>query len=263
MTTEILTTLPDVQSSPDTRCIAIDRVGVRGITIPITVQSINGPQPSVATVAMYVSLPATQKGTHMSRFVTLLSENLEPLSASMMKSLITQMLALLDAQDGYIEISCPFFVTKSSPVSGLKSVMNYEIRYEAECKNGVTSVKQEISAPVTSLCPCSKKISQYGAHNQRSKIRISCELSAEMSLEEQIRIAETSASCELWSRLKRSDEKYVTEYAYEHAKFVEDLVRDMASQLNADDRVLAYWIDAENFESIHNHSAYAFIERRK
>lgn len=255
--------LPDVQSSIDTRRITIDRVGVRGLTVPMTVQSVDGAQPTVAKASMYVSLPAEHKGTHMSRFVALIYENKEPLSEPMMRNLLARMLELLEAENGYIEISAPFFVMKASPVSGLKSLMNYEIRYIAEKKDGVTKVLQEIKAPVTSLCPCSREISDYGAHNQRSILTVSLELASDMSLEDQIRIAETSASCELWSRLKRSDEKYVTEFAYDHPKFVEDIVRDMAGQLNADSRVVSYHVTAENFESIHNHSAYAEISRDK
>lgn len=255
--------LPDVQSTIDTRKIAIDRVGVRGITVPMTVRSVSGAQPTVAHVNMYVSLPAEHKGTHMSRFVALIYDNKEPLSEPMMRELLEKMLVLLEADSGYIEVSCPFFVMKASPVSGLKSLMNYEIRYVAERKDGVTKVHQEVTVPVTSLCPCSKEISDYGAHNQRSKLTISLVLASDMTLEEQIRIAEISASCELWSRLKRSDEKYVTEYAYDHPKFVEDIVRDMASQLNAEPRVISYYVAAENFESIHNHSAYAEISRDK
>ena len=257
------TCLPDVQNLADGRNIAIDRVGVRGLTVPMSVASVDGPQPTVAEVCMYVSLPADKKGTHMSRFVSLLADNREALSAGMMKDLLEKMLVLLEAHDGYIEVRCPFFVTKASPVSKLKSLMNYKIRYTAEKKNGVTRVIQETVAPVTSLCPCSKEISDYGAHNQRSAITIAAEIDGDLSLEEQIRIAETSASCELWSRLKRNDEKYVTEYAYDHPKFVEDIVRDTAKQLNDEPRVVAYRVEAENFESIHNHSAYAQIERDK
>lgn len=255
--------LPDVQNLADGRNIAIDSVGVSGLTVPLTVASQNGPQPTVAQVRMCVGLPADKKGTHMSRFVSLIADNPQPLSAPMMRDLLDRMLELLEAQEGDITISCPFFVTKSSPVSKLKSLMNYQVRFLAQRKKGCTRVIQEITAPVTSLCPCSREISEYGAHNQRSRITIAAELSEAMSLEEQIRIAETSASCELWSRLKRNDEKYVTEYAYDHPKFVEDIVRDTAKQLNDEARVLAYRVEAENFESIHNHSAYARIERDK
>ena len=157
----------------------------------------------------------------------------------------------------------PFFVRKTAPVSRLDSLMNYQAAWIADAKDGEIRVRQEVTAPVTSLCPCSKEISRYGAHNQRSHLRSSLVLSVPMSLEEQISFAEEAASCQLWARLKRSDEKYVTEYAYDHPKFVEDLVRDMAKTLNADDRVDYYLVEAENFESIHNHSAYAYIERNK
>ena len=252
--------LPDVQNSHDERHLAINRVGVRDVTMPVLVQSASGPQPSVAKVSMCVSLPAEQKGTHMSRFVSLMMDNAEPLSVPMMDRVLDRMLELLDAQSGYIEIVCPFFVNKPSPVTRLKSLMNYEVAFVAECEKGRRRIIQRILAPVTSLCPCSKQISDYGAHNQRSHITISCEFFEPISLEEQIRVAESSASCELWSRLKRSDEKYVTEYAYDHPKFVEDIVRDVAGQLNADARIAAYSVSAENFESIHNHSAYALIE---
>ncbi|MCF0253508.1 MAG: GTP cyclohydrolase I FolE2, partial [Duodenibacillus sp.] len=202
-------------------------------------------------------------GTHMSRFVALLAEELEPLSAASVERLLAKMIDLLEARDGYIEFKLPFFVTKTAPVTGLKSLMNYKVRFLAERRRGRTRVVQEIAAPVTSLCPCSKEISAYGAHNQRSELTIAAELNAPLSLLEQIRIAETSASCELWSRLKRADEKWVTERAYDNPKFVEDIIRDMARQLNAEPRVDAYRIEAENFESIHNHSAYALIERDK
>lgn len=256
-------TLPDVQSSTDKRNVAINRVGVRGITIPMQIQSIRGPIHTVAELDLFVWLDAEHRGTHMSRFVTLISEHKDVLSAETMANLLKEMLVLLESDSGYIEVRCPFFVTKSSPVSHLETLMNYKVRFIAERKNGVSRIVQEITAPVTSLCPCSREISEYGAHNQRSNIVIAVELNGAMSLEEQIRVAETSASCELWSRLKRNDEKYVTEYAYDHPKFVEDTVRDVACQLNADDRVVSYHIEVENFESIHNHSAYAMVERDK
>ncbi len=255
--------LPDVQSSADRRNIAIQRVGVKSITHPVMVASPRGPQPSVATVAMYVALPGSQKGTHMSRFLALLAETAEPLSAHVMRELMGRMLNRLEASEGFIELSFPYFVRKTAPVSGIESLMDYRVRFVAEAKGGTTTVTQEVLVPVMSLCPCSKKISDYGAHNQRSHLTIAAELGADFSLEEQIRIAEQSASCELWALLKRGDEKYVTERAYDNPKFVEDLVRDVAVALNQEERVLAYRIEAENFESIHNHSAYALIEHDK
>lgn len=256
-------TLPDVQSAHDGRNIAIDRVGVRGITVPITVETAQGTLPTVATICMTVSLPADQKGTHMSRFVALMEEHSEPLNVDTVRALMKDMLERLDAIDGTIELRFPFFIRKHAPVSKLTSLMNYEAAWIADSKNGIITVRQETITPVTSLCPCSKEISRYGAHNQRSRLVASVELNAPMSLEEQIAFSESAASCQLWSRLKRSDEKFVTEYAYDHPKFVEDLVRDMAAAFNREERVVAYRVEAENFESIHNHSAYAYITHDK
>jgi GTP cyclohydrolase I len=255
--------LPDVQSSADRRNIAITRVGVKSITHPVLVAGPHGPQASVAQVSMSVALPAEQKGTHMSRFVALIDELREPLSTATLRALLGRMLERLEARTGQIELHLPYFVRKTAPVSGVESLMDYRVRLTATQDARGTRVIQEVAVPVTSLCPCSKKISDYGAHNQRSLLTLALELDGEMSLDAQIRVAETAASCELWALLKRSDEKYVTERAYDNPKFVEDLVRDMAVALNADARVLAYRIEAENFESIHNHSAYALIEHDK
>lgn len=255
--------LPDVQSSKDARNIAINRVGVRGLSMPIVIAGKAGPQHTIAELTMTVSLPASQKGTHMSRFVALMELHRQPYDVDVMKTLMHEMLESLHAEEGTIEIRFPFFVRKTAPVSRLESLMRYEGGWRVDCTNGVISVRQITVTPVTSLCPCSKEISRYGAHNQRSHLTMALELVAPMSLEDQVAISEASASCELWSRLKRSDEKYVTEYAYDHPKFVEDLVRDMAKALDADSRVAAYRVDAENFESIHNHSAYAWIEHDK
>ncbi|EJX00198.1 protein containing DUF198 [gut metagenome] len=259
METESISTLPDVQSSRDPRNIAIDRVGVRGVKFPITVASDSGSLPTVATFCMTVGLPAEKKGTHMSRFVALLEEHCEPLDVHAVERLLIEMLERLEAVEGTIEIRFPFFIRKQAPVSKLTSIMNYEAAWIANSQNGVITVKQETKTPVTSLCPCSKEISRYGAHNQRSHLVSSLILKRPMSLEQQIAVSEQSASCQLWSRLKRSDEKFVTEYAYDNPKFVEDLVRDIANAFRHDPRVSSYYVEAENFESIHNHSAYAYI----
>lgn len=200
-------TLPDVQSARDGRNIAIDRVGVRGITVPITVETKEDTLATVATVEMTVSLPADKKGTHMSRFVALMEEHSEPLNVDVVRSLMADMLKRLDAVDGTIELRFPFFIRKCAPVSKLTSLMNYEAAWIADSRGGVITVRQETATPVTSLCPCSKEISRYGAHNQRSRLTASVELSAPMSLEEQIAYSEEAASCQLWARLKRSDEK--------------------------------------------------------
>jgi GTP cyclohydrolase I len=255
--------MPDVQSTPDTRQIAIQRVGVKGVRHPLSVRTANGVQPSVGVWNLDVHLAADQKGTHMSRFVALLEEHREPLDQAALRTLLASMLAKLEAHSGRIEVTLPYFVMKTAPVSGVQSLLDYEATFIAEKRDGQTHMSMKVLVPVTSLCPCSKKISQYGAHNQRSHVTILAQLAGEVAVEELIRIAEEEASCELWGLLKRPDEKFVTERAYENPKFVEDLVRDVATRLNGDARIVAYVLEAENFESIHNHSAYAVIERDK
>ena len=243
MTDNKLMVLPDVQSSADRRNIPIRRVGVKGIRTPILVKSQSGAQHTVADVEMYVSLPADKKGTHMSRFWTLLGGINKPFAPQMMVEVMQEMLASLKSDGGYIRLAFPFFMEKSAPVSHLQS----------------TTVTQEVTAPVTSLCPCSKEISKYGAHNQRSHVSITAELETNFPIEKQIEMIESCASCQVWGLLKRSDEKYVTEHAYENPKFVEDLVRDVAIRCQDEPAILAFTVEAENFESIHNHSAFASL----
>ncbi|CAD6555294.1 GTP cyclohydrolase FolE2 [Paraburkholderia kirstenboschensis] len=256
--------MPDVQSTPDTRQIPIQRVGVKAVRHPLTVRTQSGEaQPTVGTWNLDVHLPAEQKGTHMSRFVALLEENKAPLEPATFRQMLAAMLTKLEAEAGRIEVSFPYFVNKTAPVSGVQSLLDYEVTLTGDTRNGGTRLFLKVLVPVTSLCPCSKKISQYGAHNQRSHVTINAELAGEVAVEDLVRIAEEEASCELWGLLKRPDEKFVTERAYENPKFVEDLVRDVAQRLNADERIVAYVLEAENFESIHNHSAYAVIERDK
>jgi GTP cyclohydrolase I len=255
--------LPDVQSAPDRRNLAIQRVGVKDITHPMIVQTAAGTQPTVASVDMYVHLPAESKGTHMSRFLEVLQAAHEPVSPEMLQRLSAEMLARLDAQAGFIEMRFPYFVSKVAPVSGVASLMDYRVTLRAESKDGRTTVTMQVLVPVTSLCPCSKNISDYGAHNQRSHVTIAARLRGELQVETLIGIAEQAASCELWGLLKRPDEKYVTERAYDNPKFVEDLVRDVALAVEALEAVESYTVESENFESIHNHSAYARIERAK
>lgn len=255
--------LPDVQSGADRRELAIQRVGVKSLTHPVLVASVRGPQPSVASIDMYVGLPAEQKGTHMSRFVDVLQSHADPLSMTSIRTLLNRMLARLDASAGYIEMRMPFFVMKTAPVSGVESLMDYQLTFTISTDGKISRFEQKVVVPVTSLCPCSKKVSDYGAHNQRSHITITAELEGEVAVEDQIRIAEDASSCEIWGLLKRPDEKYVTERAYNNPKFVEDVVRDVALALNKEARVCAYTVEAENFESIHNHSAYALIKHDK
>ncbi len=177
--------------------------------------------------------------------------------------MLLQMTTRLDADTGHIEMTFPFFVMKQAPVSGVESLMDYQATLIGECRHGETTLWVQVVVPVTSLCPCSKKISEHGAHNQRSHVTIKAQLREHMWIEELIDIAESEASCELYGILKRPDEKYVTERAYDNPKFVEDMVRDVAVRLNAEPRIGAYVVESENFESIHNHSAYALIERDK
>ncbi len=255
--------LVDMQGSADSRGIAIDRVGIKGVRHPATVRTEQGvPQRTVATFDMYVDLPPGVKGTHMSRFLETLAAVDVALDGEGMSRLMQEMLTRLQAAHGHIDASFPFFITKAAPVSGVRSLMDYEVTLGATHEPvGGTLQQLSVRVPVTSLCPCSKEISRYGAHNQRSHIMIAAELQGPMTIEELVRIAERVASCELFGLLKRPDEKYVTERAYENPKFVEDLVRDLAVSLDAEPRIRRYQVSAENFESIHNHSAYARIER--
>jgi GTP cyclohydrolase IB len=255
-----LTTIPDVQSTLDTRRIAIQRVGVKGVRYPITVKTGSSVQPSVGIWNMYVHLPEEKKGTHMSRFIALLEDNRAPLDVAAFGVLMQKMIRLLEAESGRIDLSFPYFINKTAPVSGVESLMDYEVGMTGEIRQGQLDITLKVLVPVTSLCPCSKKISAYGAHNQRSHITVHALLAGELPVDELIAKIEEQASCELYGLLKRPDEKYVTERAYDNPKFVEDLVRDVAGMLNADPRVAAYKLEAENFESIHNHSAYALIE---
>jgi GTP cyclohydrolase I len=199
----------------------------------------------------------------MSRFIEVLQNHRAPLAAQSMRELVRTMLARLEAADGEITVRFPYFITKHAPVSGVASLLDYDVTLRVEAKGGRVQTVQEVVVPATSLCPCSKKIADYGAHNQRSAITIAAEIQDDLPIEQQVRFAEEAASSELWPLLKRPDEKYVTERAYDNPKFVEDIVRDIALALDRDARILAYTVATENFESIHNHSAYALIERDK
>jgi len=254
----------DVQAHADTRRLPINRVGIKDIRHPVRVKDrAKGEQHTIASFNMYVNLPHDFKGTHMSRFVEILHAERE-ISVESFGNMLRGMTARLEADSGHIEMSFPFFVMKCAPVSGVESLMDYRATLIGEQHHdGHTEMWLRVAVPVTSLCPCSKKISAYGAHNQRSQVTIAARLRSHMWIEELIEIAESEASCELYGILKRTDEKYVTERAYDNPKFVEDLVRDVATRLNQDERVTAYVVEAENFESIHNHSAYARIERDK
>ncbi len=254
--------LPDIQSQADRRGIGIDAVGVKDVRYPLSIRSGGQIASTVATLTMTIGLAAASKGTHMSRFIELLERQGEELDPDRFMRALRNMLERLDARSGAIEMRFPWFVKKVAPVSGVESLLDYQVRWHGVVTPAGRNVfRMQVTVPATSLCPCSKEISAYGAHNQRSLISIEAELAGDMAIEDLIAIAERSASCEVYGLLKRADEKYVTERAYENPRFVEDLVREVAVALNGDARVRAYVVEAENFESIHNHSAYARIER--
>jgi GTP cyclohydrolase I len=253
--------IPDTQSERDERHLAIQRVGVKSVRYPLQLRIGNQVSQTVAMWALDVALPAEQKGTHMSRFVAWLDALDQPLDATVLRAELAVMLDKLHAQEGRIDAEFPFFLRKRAPVTGVQSLLEYQGRWIAEARAGIHTVWAEVVVPVKSLCPCSKEISDYGAHNQRSHVTIRVELLQDIEWSELVRFAEDAASSEIWPMLKRADEKWVTERAYENPKFVEDMVRDVALRLNADARVGRYSVDVENFESIHAHSAYARIER--
>ncbi|MFM1886087.1 MAG: hypothetical protein RL026_1244 [Pseudomonadota bacterium] len=256
-------TIEDVQGSPDARHLPIDRVGIRGIRHPVRVRDRSGAlQHTVATFSMSVHLPEHFKGTHMSRFVEILHIERE-ISVEAFPVLLAEMVRRLDAPAGHIEMAFDHFVEKRAPVSGVASLMDYRVTLAGDIDAGRVESWVQVVVPVTSLCPCSKKISERGAHNQRSHITIRARPAAALAIEDLIDIAEQEASCEVFGILKRPDEKYVTERAYDNPKFVEDIIRDVAARLEADARVGAYVVEVENFESIHNHSAWARIAHDK
>src|SRR5260221_2885989 len=252
--------IPDVQSRPDARRLAMDRVGIRSIRPRARIQERSGGvQHTVAHFNMYVGLPHHFKGTHMSRFVEILNAHEREISPDTFRLMLREMVKKLEAESGHIEMSFPYFVSKKAPVSGVASLMDYEVTFVGEIVDGKEIFTLKVLVPVTSLCPCSKRISERGAHNQRSHVTIAARINTFVWIEELIDLAENEASCQLYGLLKRPDEKFVTENAYDNPKFVEDMVRDIAAKLNADKRVTGYVVESENFESIHNHSAYAMI----
>lgn len=256
--------IADVQNSPDTRNLAINKVGIKAIRHPVRLADRDGGvQHSIATFNMYVHLPQHFKGTHMSRFVEILNSRDREISVENFEPMLREMVKRLEAESGYIEMSFPYFINKAAPISGVQSLMDYEVTFIGELRDGQYRFTMKVLVPVTSLCPCSKKISEYGAHNQRSHVTITARTREIVWIEDIVRLVEDEASCELYGLLKRPDEKYVTERAYDNPKFVEDMVRDVAARLNAEERIEAYVVESENFESIHNHSAYALIEHDK
>ncbi len=257
--------MPDVQRSQDRRELRIDRVGVKDLRYPLRWLLADGTeQTGVANFSLYVALAATEKGTHMSRFIELLEHVLAPgrppLDVAGLPRLHADMLARLHADSGRIEIGFTLFLKKAAPVSRVESLLDYQVAVAIDGAANAAALALTVVVPVKSLCPCSKSIADYGAHNQRSHVTITVRSVEPIPAEQLIRIAESEASSEIYGLLKRADEKYITERAYDNPKFVEDLVRDVAARVKVDLRVLSFSVEAENFESIHNHSAYARID---
>jgi len=251
--------IEDVQGSADSRNIAIDRVGIKALRHPVAFSDRSGVQHTVAQFDMSVSLSAEFKGTHMSRFIDILNSQSSAINVESFKTILANMQQRLDADQGIVEMEFPWFINKSAPISGVKSLVDYQVTLIGKIAGEVCETAIRVVVPVTSLCPCSKKISEYGAHNQRSHVTVEVTSEQTIQVEELIDLVEAQASAELYGMLKRVDEKFVTEQAYDNPKFVEDMVRDVAGSLNEDQRVTAYKVAVENFESIHNHSAYAEI----
>ncbi len=254
--------LHDQQSEPDYRKLRIDKVGVRGLRFPIQVlDKERVSQNTIATIGMFVDLPHEFKGTHMSRFIEVLNAHGNIVHVENITDILHAMQAKLHAATAHLEMEFPYFLTKKAPVSGLESLMDYTAKFDASATGKEIDFVLTVIVGVTTLCPCSKAISKHGAHNQRGNVTVQVRSSKSIWIEDIITMVESSASSELFSLLKRQDEKSVTERAYENPVFVEDLVRNVALKLNAHPDVTWYKVEAENFESIHNHNAYASIEK--
>jgi GTP cyclohydrolase I len=252
----------DIQSQKDDRNIDIQKVGVKGIKYPIIVlDKSNGTQHVNATVNMYVDLPHHFKGTHMSRFIEILNDYRGQINIKTFQQILEEMREKLDAESAHLEIEFPYFIEKEAPVSGAKSLMEYQCGFFGESNGRRNDFLVGITVPVTTVCPCSKEISNVGAHNQRSIVKLKVKFKKFFWIEDIIKLVEDSASSEIYSLLKRPDEKYVTEKAFGKPMFVEDVVRSVAEKLNKTDNIISYRVEAENIESIHNHSAYAYIEK--
>jgi GTP cyclohydrolase IB len=261
---EVNAPIADVQAALDSRRIAINRAGIRSIRHPVKIADKGRrTQHVVATFDMHANLSHQLKGVHMSRFVEILNSNNRVISVKSFESIVNAVVQKLETDSGGVEMTFPYFMSKTAPITGITSLMDYEVTFAGKLHEGSYQFNLKVVVPVTSLCPCSKQVSEYGAHNQRSHISISVTPANSVWIEDLIHVAEDQASCELYGLLKRADEKYVTEKAFDNPKFVEDVVRDVAAVLNRDARINAYVVESENFESIHNHSAYAFIERDK
>jgi len=255
--------LIDIQNEPDFRNFAIDQVGVKNLSYPITVRDkVNGVQHTVGSINMYVSLPHNFRGTHMSRFIEILNKYHKNLHIDTVQQILHTMKEKLHAEESHMEVRFPYFIEKNAPVSKEVGLMEYNCSYVGNLREK-TDFIVGVQVPVTTLCPCSKEISDRGAHNQRSIVSIQIRSKKMVWIEELIEYAEESASSPVYSLLKRKDEKAVTEQAYDNPMFVEDVVRELAVRLEKDKRVFWFKVESENYESIHNHNAYASIERTK
>lgn len=257
-----ITTLTDRQSERDHRQIRIDKVGVKGLRYPIEVRDkAFQTQDTIATMSLTVDLPQHFKGTHMSRFVEVLNAHGRLVHVQNIATILKELQARLHAEAAHIEMEFPYFIEKKAPVTGAKGLVDYQVKFDAAAYGSDISFTMTVIVPVTTLCPCSKAISAYGAHNQRGYVTVACRFINIVWIEDLIRMIEDSASSEIYSLLKRPDEKSVTERAYDNPVFVEDLVRNVALRLNDHPDITWYKVEAENMESIHNHSAYACIEK--
>lgn len=256
--------LKDTQNEPDHREVAIDRVGVKNLRFPMTVRDkAHAEQHTIASVALTVDLPKQFKGTHMSRFVEALNACGRELHIDKVRELLQSLTDRLHADCAHVDFEFPFFLEKAAPVTGRVGLLDYNVRFNATLLRGTSDFVVTVIVPVATLCPCSKAISERGAHNQRGQVTYSVRFTTPVWIEDLIQLVEQSASCELYSVLKRPDEKAVTERAYDNPVFVEDLVRNIAVRSNREESITWYRVEAENFESIHNHNAYALIEHDK
>ena len=253
----------DVQNQPDDRQVEIQKVGVKNIRYPITVlDKVNGVQHTVASVNMYVALPHHFKGTHMSRFIEILNTYKGEIAIKNFTHILQAMKETLKAKSAHLEIEFPYFIKKQAPVTHAQGMMEYICRFCGSSNEGAEDdFYVGIDVPITTVCPCSKEISDQGAHNQRGTVTVNIRFNKFIWIEDIIQLVEDSASCDVYSILKRPDEKYVTERAYETPMFVEDVVREVAQKLEADPNITWFSVESENFESIHNHSAYAYVEK--
>ena len=253
--------MPDMQQSPDTRQIPIQKVGVKNITYPVIIKDkYHNVQHTVATVDMYVDLPQEFKGTHMSRFVEVLNRHREQIALDRLEDFLQEIRETLEAQTAHLRIEFPYFIDKEAPISKARSLMEYTCTFDASLHNNTLDFVLGVKVPVTSLCPCTKELSHYGAHNQRSVMSIKVRYSDFIWIEDLVTLVEACGSSPVYALLKRADEKFVTEHAYENPRFVEDMVREAYQRLANLPQITWFSVEAENFESIHNHSAYAALE---